>query len=179
MAARFERLVDFVEEHVAQQRRERTTLRCSFLAVNDHSVHHHSRLEETTDNPQHPLVLDSLGKPPHQEVVIDSIEESFEVNIDNPVEALLDVALRLEYSLVRATPRSKTVTVSGETCVESRTKHLQDGLLDESIDYRRDAELALTSVGFCDRDAPHWARLVDACEQLCAQGLDVSLQITG
>jgi hypothetical protein len=46
---------------------------------------------------------------------------------------------------------------------------LQQGLLDEPIEHRRNAELALASTGLGDCHPPHRLRLVAAREKLLAQ----------
>jgi hypothetical protein len=58
----------------------------------------------------------------------------------------LDVLLRLVHSVMSAVARAEAVTVRREAHVEARTEHLQNRLLDEPIQDRRDTELALASV---------------------------------
>jgi len=65
---------------------------------------------------------------------------------DHEAASFLDVALRLDDGIVRALSRPKPVTVLREARVESRLQDLQKGLLDESVEHRRDAKLAHLSV---------------------------------
>ncbi len=86
--------VHFVEENVGQQRRDRSPLRGPFVPLDDHPVDHHPCLKVATDQSQHPLVLDPLRQPSHQDVPVDPVEEPFQVHIDYPASAFLDVPLR-------------------------------------------------------------------------------------
>jgi hypothetical protein len=46
---------------------------------------------------------------------------------------------------------------------------LQKGLLDEPVEHGRNAELALASARFRDRDPSHWLRLVAPGEEFLAE----------
>lgn len=47
----------------------------------------------------------------------------------------------------------KPKTVLGKEGVENGREHLGDGLLDNAVTHRRDAELAFTAIRFIDFDA--------------------------
>ena len=95
VSAALQLAVEFIEHEVTQQWRKRSSLRSSFHAGADQSVLHHPGIEECPDELQQPLVLDALGDLAHQFVVIDSIKELFQIEIDHPSVALRDVLLRL------------------------------------------------------------------------------------
>src|SRR6478672_506409 len=52
--------------------------------ASEQPVLHHPGIQECPDEFQQPLVLDALGDLAHQFVVIDSIEELFQIKIDHP-----------------------------------------------------------------------------------------------
>jgi hypothetical protein len=96
----------------------------------------------------------------HHHVVIDAIEELLEVDIHDDATARRDEALRGHDGHVRAAPRAKPVAVFRERRIESGLEHLQDGLLDEAVDHRRDAELSRTPSGLRDLSTKHGHRLI-------------------
>src|SRR5882757_933703 len=106
--------VESVEHEVTEQWRKRSSLRSSFHARADQSVLHHPGIEECPDELQQPLVLDAFGDLAHQFVMIDSIEEFFQIEIDHPSVTLRNVLLRLGHSLMRRPTRSEPVAVLGE-----------------------------------------------------------------
>ena len=63
---------------------------------------------------QQPRVLDPLRDAAHQFVVVDSIEEFLQIEIDHPVVAVGDILLRLGHGLMRRPSRSKPVAVGRE-----------------------------------------------------------------
>ena len=64
-------------------------------------------------------------------VVIDSVEELFEIEIDHEVVAVGDVTLRLSHRLMGGAPRSKAVTVLGKRRVPPLLENLQHSLLNQ------------------------------------------------
>ena len=63
--------------------------------------------------------------------------------------------------------------------VEQRLQDLQEGLLDEPVEHRRDAELALAAAALGDRQPSHRLRLVASREQLLAEPRPVHAQVGG
>src|SRR5215475_225506 len=126
--------------------REWTALRSPFHTRADQPVLHDPGRQECPDEFQQPLVFDALGNLSHQFVVLDSIEKFLQIEIDDPTIALRDVLLRLGHSLMSRSTWSKTVTVIGKGRVPLCLQNLHHRLLDESIQHRRDTELAHPSV---------------------------------
>src|SRR5258706_973248 len=100
MSAALQLPVEHIEHEVTQQWRKRASLRSPFHAWADQPVLHHPGIQECPDEFQQPLVLDTLGDLAHQFVVIDSIEEFFQVEINHPAVALRNILLRLSYRLM-------------------------------------------------------------------------------
>jgi hypothetical protein len=76
---------------------------------------------------------------PHEDVVMDPIEELFEIDVHHPAPARLHVPLRLTHRIVRRASRPESIASLGKRGGESRLQDLEDGLLDEAIEYGRDA----------------------------------------
>src|SRR6516164_3525532 len=68
-------------------------------------------IQECPDELQQPLVLDAFGNLAHQFVMIDSIEEFFQIEIDHPSVALHNILLRLGYGVMRRPTRSEPIAV--------------------------------------------------------------------
>ena len=115
--------------------------------------------------------------PAHQFVVIDSIEEFLQIEINHPAVALGDIVLRLSHRLMRRPPRSEPVAVWGERSVPSPLQHLQHRLLDKSIQHRRDAKLSHPSVRLGDFHPPHRLRLIGPVQQMVSDGWPVLFQV--
>src|ERR1700676_2945287 len=78
-------LLQFLDQHiqhqVRQQRRERPALRRAFLRRADPPSLHRARGQKTADELQDALVSNPLGNEPHQDVVVDPVEELLQIDI--------------------------------------------------------------------------------------------------
>jgi hypothetical protein len=86
------------------------------------------------------LVFDSFGDLSHQLVMIDSIKELFQIEINAPAVAFGDILLRLGHRLMSRSSRSKTIAVVGEGRVPLPLQHLHHRLLDKPIQHRWDGQ---------------------------------------
>ena len=109
--------------------------------------------------------------------MVHAVEELLEIHVHHHPAAFLDVLLRLAHGVVRAASRSETVAVLGERRVESRLKHLQDGLLDEPVERRRDPELSDPATALRDFLPLHRLRLVGPRDELLADLFPVLGQV--
>jgi hypothetical protein len=132
-------LIECVQVNVGQQRRQRSTLRRTLFAGHHHPLHHRAPSQEFPDQPEHRFVADGGSQPSHQDVVIDMVEELGNVHIDHPVFPLACEFLRGSHGVGHASSRSKPVAVVAEQGFEDRRQHLQQQLLNEPINHRRDA----------------------------------------
>jgi hypothetical protein len=137
-------------------------------------LHHHPARQDpggqvAANEPQHSTVVDSLGHASHQHVVVHAVEKLLEIHVHHPAASFLEVLLRLAYGVVRAAPRSETVAVLREGRVESWLQDLQEGLLNESVERRWDAELSLPSVALRNELTLHRLGPVGAREQLLSK----------
>ena len=66
---------------------------------------------------------------------------------------------------MRSPSRAKAEARRRETWIEQRLEDLQDRLLDQAIDHRRDAQLALAAAGLGDFHPAHRLRLIAPIEQ--------------
>ena len=103
---------------------------------------HHPGLEKGPDKLEPAFVRHPRSDARHQAVVIDPVEKLFEVKIDHDAVALGDVLLCPGHRLVGGSSRPEAEAVLGERWVPPRLENLQQGLLDQSVDDARDAELS-------------------------------------
>ncbi len=83
-----------------------------------------------------------VGDPRHQAVMVDPVEEFFEIKVNDEAVALSNVSLRLGHCLMGGAPRSEAVAVLGKRRVPPLLENLQQGLLDQSVDDARHAEFS-------------------------------------
>jgi hypothetical protein len=159
-------LVEIVEHEIAQEGRERAPLRGPLVHRADQAVFHHSGLEKRPDELEHPFIGHPRGDARHQAVMIDPVEKFFEIKVNHNAVALGNVSLRLGHRLMGGASRSEAVTVPRKRRVPSLLENLQHGLLDQSVDDARHAELSDPAVRLGDFDPLDRLRLVGSREQL-------------
>src|ERR1700730_6293795 len=130
----------------------RAALRGPLVHRADQAVFHHPGLEKRPDEFEHTFVGHPRGHARHQAVMIDPVEEFFEIKVNHDAVALGYVSLRLGYRLMGGASRSEAVAVLGKRRVPSLLKNLQQGLLDQSVDDARHAELSDPAVRLGDLD---------------------------
>ena len=92
--------------------------------------------------------------------MIDPVEKFFEIKVNYDAVARGNVLLRLGHRLMGGASRSETVTVLGKRRVPALLKNLQQGLLDQSVDDTRHAELSDPAFRLGDFDPLDRLRLV-------------------
>jgi len=117
-------LVHLIQEHIRQQRREWPTLRRPLVPLLHDPVRHHPGFEIAANEREHATVPDSAVQLSHEHIVVDAIEELFQIDVHHPAPATLHVALRLTHRVMRPTPRPKAVAGLREGWIESRLQDL-------------------------------------------------------
>src|SRR5438132_4411872 len=130
----------------------------------DQAVFHYTGLEKRPDEFEHTFVGDPRRHARHQAVVINPVEEFFEIKVNHDAVARGNVLLRLGHGLMGRAPRSEAVTVLGKRRVPALLKNLQQGLLDQSVDHTRHAELSDPAIRLGDFDPLDRLRLVGSLE---------------
>jgi hypothetical protein len=170
--------VEFVKHKVAEQWRKGTPLRSPFYAGAGQPVLHYTGIQECPDEFQQPLVLDPFGNLTHQFVVIDSVEKFLQIKINDLRAAFGDILLRLRHCLMSRPTWPKTVAVFGERPVPPPLQNLQNRLLDQSIQHRRNAQFTNTSsVRLRDFHPPYRLRIVGSGQQLFPDGWTMLFQV--
>ncbi|MCK1571751.1 hypothetical protein IVB09_08730 [Bradyrhizobium sp. 174] len=98
--------------------------------------------------------------------MVNSVEKSFQIEINHYVVAIGDVTLCLGYSLVGGPPWPKSETVLRKRRIPSLLENLQHGLLNQAVDNTGDAEFPDPAVRFRDFDPFDRLRLIVSVEQL-------------
>ena len=143
----------------------------------DQAVFHHSGLEKRPDQLEHTFIGHPRRDARHQAVVIDPVEKFFEIEVNHDAVARGNVLLRLGHRLMSGTSRSEAVAMLGERRVPLLLKNLQQGLLDQSVDDARYAELSDPAVRLGDFDPFDRLRLVGSREQLRPNAWPVLTQV--
>src|SRR5467141_3460746 len=166
VAATLKLAIQFIQDEVQEQGRERTALRGPFPAPLEQPAIEHTSRQVSPDHPENPPVRDPRRYPCHQPVVIDPVKELCQVDIHDKPVAFDDVGLRLRHRLMGGAARPEAVAVLAECRVPLRLKPLQDRLLDHAIDHGWDAEVARPAGRLRDLYPTHRLRLVAPLEQL-------------
>src|SRR5882757_878255 len=162
----------------SKQWRKRSSLRSPFHARADQPVLHHPGIQECPDELQQPLVLDTFGDLAHQLVMIDPIEEFFQIKINHPTVACSDILLRLSHGVTRGSTWSEPIAVLGECRVPLLLQNLHHRLLNKAIQHGWDAKLSHpSSIRLRDFHPSHRFRFVGPVQQLLPSGRPVLLQI--
>src|ERR1700747_2716692 len=98
--------------------------------------------------------------------MIDPVEKFLEIKVNHDAVARGNVSLRLGHRLVGGASRSEAVTVLGKRRVPLLLENLQQGLLDQSVDDARYAELSDPAARLGYFDPLDRLRLVGSREQL-------------
>ncbi len=161
----FELLVQIIQQQIGEQRRQRAALRRTLVSHGADAVLHHPRRQKAADDAQQALVADAPCQAGHQHIVVDPVEKFFEVEIDHDVMPVGDVFPGSEQCIMRSPSRAEAEARRREARIEQRLEDLQDRLLDQAIDHRRNAQLALAAAGLGDFHPAHRLRLIAPVEQ--------------
>src|SRR5208283_587143 len=133
--------------------------------------------KKRADQLEHALVGHPLGDPPHQDVVVNSVKELFQVNIHGPSIAFGQVLLGLSHRLMGAPPGAESIAVLGERRIPAALKDLHDRLLDETVQYGGDAKLAHPAIWLGNFHAFHRLWLVGPAQKLLANRRPLLTQV--
>jgi site-specific DNA recombinase len=166
------------QNYLLCKRRERSTLRRSFLGRTHQPILHYSSSQERTDQLQQPLIADPFGNLCEQSVVVDPVKEFLEIQIHHPAIAFGLILLRLLHRLMCRSLGPKPIAVFRERSVPAPLQYLHHRLLDESIQHRRNAQLAHSAVRLRDFHPFHWLWWVGSVEELFADDWPVLFQVS-
>ena len=142
--------VELIKDKIRPQRRKRSTLWRTFLRRPHESVLHHTRLEPAPNQLQKTLISYPPCYLTHQFVVVYSIEELFQIEIDHPMAPRSNMLLGTRDCLMRRASGTKPVARFRESVVPTALQDLQHCLLNQSIQHRWDAKLSHPSVRLRD-----------------------------
>ena len=162
--------IQFVEDDVGQQRRERAALRRSFLDGDPRSVrHHHRRLQHQAYEGDHPLVRHALGDPGQQALMMNPVEKTGQVKIDHRLIAVLQVSRCFGDGGVSPALWAEPVTAGVEGRLEDRLQDLEHRLLNHPVHDVRNAQPPLPASGLRQPDPADVAGPVAFRQQITAQ----------
>ena len=111
--------------------------------------------------------------------MIDPVKELLQIDIHHDLPAGLDVRLRGQHRVVRTPSRPKAVAVFTEARINHRLQYLQQCLLDQSVRYRRDAQLALPTSRLRNHDPSYRTGPVCPLQQCFADSRPFGLELPG
>ncbi len=154
------------ESYLLRSGSERAALRGPLVHRADQTVFHHPGLEKGPNELEHPFIGHPRGDARHQAVMIDPVEKFFEIKVNHDAVTGGNVSLRFGHRLMSGASRSEAVAVLGKRRVPLLLNNLQQGLLDQSVDDARHAELSDPAVRLGDFDPFDRLRLIGSREQL-------------
>src|SRR5439155_26501167 len=90
-------------------------------------------------------ILDPLGQPRHQPIMVDPVEEFLQIQIDHPLVSLLQVSNSLGDRRVTAAAGPEAMATRVERRLVVRTEHLVHCLLHEPVNHVRYAKASLAA----------------------------------
>ena len=141
-----------------------------FVNGANQTVFHHPCVKKRPDEFKHSLIGYPCRDSGHKQVVINSVEKLFEVDVNHIIIALGDVTLRLGYCLMGRASRSESIAVLGERRVPLLLENLQKPLLDQSVDDTRHTEFSDPAIRLRDIYPFDRLRAVGSFEQLFPNG---------
>jgi hypothetical protein len=123
---------------------------------------HDACIEVGAKELEHLLVFHRAGDSGQKGIVVHSVEEGLQIEIDHPPVSLGHGFLGSAHGLVGRAAGPKAVASVREVGVEDGGEHLEEGLLDESVQYRGHPEVTHPAGGFGDRDPADGAWSVGA-----------------
>src|SRR6516165_8209116 len=113
----------------------------------------------------------------NQGALCSTFQKFFEIKVDHNAVARGNIALRLGHRLMGRAPRSEAVTMPGKRWVPLLLQNLQQGLLDQSVDDTRHAELSDPAIQLGDFDPFDRLRMIGSFEQLRPNAWPVLTQV--
>jgi len=152
--------IQFIQHEIRKQWRERAALRGPLPADLEQPVVEHTGRQVASDEPKHPPVRDARCHPCHEFVVINSVEKFRQVYIDDEPIAFGDIGLRLRHRLLGRAARPEAVAALAERRVPQRLQPLEHRLLNHTVDYGWNAEVACPACRLRDLHPTHRLWLV-------------------
>lgn len=148
MTSPFKLLVHLVEQPIGQQRRQWSALRRASGPLDDLIPIDDVGVQKGTDQTDNAGIRDLLAQTVDQDVVVHPVEELLQVDIHHEAPSGLHERLCRQDGIVRTSARAEAVAVLAEVGIKDRLQDLQERLLDQAVQHRGDAELALAAPGF-------------------------------
>jgi site-specific DNA recombinase len=121
---------------------ERAALRCAFRAHTRYPAFHQPRLKIAPDRLQHPFIPNLARHPRHQHVVVHTVEELLQIEIDDPPLAFRNVAPRRLHGLMGVASGTEALTRRGKLRIEQRLQNPIERLLKQTVQHRWYAQCA-------------------------------------
>src|SRR5215467_7946730 len=160
IVSRHPRVERIVQEQVCKERADDPSLRRSRCARHDAAVLHlHRRLQPALDVEPHPHAVRMMTDRLEQQLPIDTVEVTFDVDVERPVVAPAALT-SLAYGIDRRSAGPVAIRVGMEHRLQIRPQVASGDLLGDTVGDRRDAQRARATVCLRNLDPPHRRRKV-------------------
>jgi len=173
----FQLPIQFGQEDIGEQGRERAALRRPFSSRADHAAFEHTGLQVTPDQRQYPAVGNATSQQAHQHIMIDPVKELRQIHVNHPAVAVTDMLLHRLNRPMGTSTGAKPVAVIRKGRFQHRAQYLMKRLLDQAILYRRDTQYPLAALRLGNADPAYRLRMVVSGQQPLTQRWPVLLQV--
>jgi hypothetical protein len=165
--ATFQLPVQRGEHDVRQQRRERSALGHTPRRRLTRAVRqHHARAHVSTDQAQDTLVRHLGRDPRHEQIMVNMIEEAFQVTVHGLGATLGRRCPHRAQRIMRVASGPVGIAVFAERFLERPAQLLGEGLLDDSVQHRGNPKRTLTALLLGNQRPSHGRRRVGPGLQL-------------
>ena len=141
---------DMRNSYLLRWGRDRRTLRGPLYCRLLDPVHHHPGLQIAPDQPQDLAVLHLARHPRHQHIELNPVKEPVQVDVCDPLQAVLDAPPGHLNRLMGGPVRAEPERGPGEMRVEDRREYLRKGLLNQPVQAGGHPQQPLAAPGLGD-----------------------------
>ena len=172
------KIQDVVKVYIRKQRANGTPLRHTFFRLGSLAVQHDSGLQPFLDQPDHSLVTDSVFDKLDQPVVVEVIEKSSDIRIQNPAHFTSeDTIVQSIETVVLSLTRSVSVGASKEVRLVNRVQDFDRTSLNDFIFQNRYPQGTLLPVGLRNEHSSYGLRSIGSSLHALGQIFQVYFQI--
>lgn len=155
--------IEFVQDDIRKERRKRAALGRAFFRGHARAVRHdHLRLEHPMYQLQETPILHPLSQTAQQALMMDTVEELRQVDVDRNRASFVQVLRCLGDGRLCTTTWSEAMAAVMKHRLKDRLQHLEHGLLNPAIDDVGNPESPLPASGLGDPYPANVTRLVSS-----------------
>ncbi len=162
--------VQFVQDDIGQQRTQRTALWRAFMDLNDGAVgQDHLGLEQAVNQLKDTAVRRPLSQPVQQTLMVNTVEELRQVEVDERGVAFFDERFGLGHSGMSTPFWTEAMAAGMKVRFKQRCQYLSNRLLNPTVYHIGNTQSPLTASGLGDTNPTDVAGTIDFCQQRMAE----------